>query len=195
MKTKILKFIAAVAVPSLLAGCIVMSVYPFYTPKDLVSDPGLAGRWNDASQTNSFWQFTDAGGKRYTLTTTDDQATNGFDAHLFQLKKYKYLDLLATNRDEFQKFQMPVHLISKVTRTDDGLSLQFMDYGWLWGLLETNPAALRHIIVPESADDTNNGNMVYLTADTKELQKFLLKHAEDTNAFNSKSAVELKRVP
>jgi hypothetical protein len=34
--------------------------------------------------------------------------------------------------------------------------------------------------------------MVYLTAETKDLQKFLLKHAEDTNAFNVESAILLK---
>lgn len=190
MKIKFLKFPAAGAILSVLAGCIVLSVYPFYTPKDLIFDPGLTGRWVKAASTNEFWQFADTGGKFYMLTTADNQDTNGFEAHLFRLKQYHFLDLLTTNRGEFQ---MPVHLISKVTRTDTNLSLQFLDYGWLTGLLETNPAVLRHIIVPEKPDDTNSGNMLYLTAETKDLQKFLLKHAEDPNAFNSNSAVELVR--
>lgn len=190
MKTNLLKFIAAASLLSLFAGCIVLSVYPFYTPKDLIFDPGMAGRWVKTTATNEFWQFSDADGKYYMLTTTDDQSTNCLEAHLFQLKQYQFLDLLTTNRDAYQ---MPMHLISKVARNDSSLSLQFLDYGWLSALLETNPAVLRHIIVPEKAGDTNN-SMVYLTADTKDLQKFLLKHAQDTNAFNSGSAVELKRV-
>ena len=190
MKTNLLKFIAASSVLALLGGCIVLSVYPFYTTKDLIFDPGLAGRWVKTTSTNEFWQFSDAGGKFYMLATTDDQSTNCLEAHLFQLKHYQFLDFLTTNRDPYQ---MPMHLISKVTRNDNQLSLKFLDFGWLSGLLETNPAVLRHIVVPDKPGDTNN-NMVYLTADTKDLQKFLLKHAEDTNAFNSSSAVELKRV-
>jgi hypothetical protein len=92
-----------------------------------------------------------------------------------------------------------MHLIAKVARADTNLSLHFMDFSWLAGLLRTNPAVLRHLVVPEAGDtnislDNGDNKMVYLTADTKDLQKFLLKHAGDTNAFNSDSAVELKRM-
>jgi hypothetical protein len=190
MQTNLLKYLAAGSVLTLLAGCIVLSVYPFYTPKDLIFDPGLAGRWVKTSSTNEFWQFSDAGGKTYLVTTTDAQSTNGLEAHLFQLKQYQFLDLLTTNRDQFQ---MPVHLIAKAARNDASVSLHFLDYGWLAGLLETNPAVLRHLVVPEKPGDTND-SMLFLTAETKDLQKFLLKHAEDTNAFNADSAVELQRV-
>jgi len=190
MKTNLLKFIAAGSLLPLLAGCIVLSVYPFYTPKDLIFDPGMAGRWVKTTATNEFWQFSDTDGKYYLLATTDPQDTNCVEAHLFQLKHYQFMDLLTTNR---APYQMPMHLISKVARNDDLLMLQFLDYGWLASLLETNPAALRHLVVPDKPGDTNN-NMVYLTAGTKDLQEFLLKHAEDTNAFNAGSAVELRRV-
>jgi hypothetical protein len=191
MKNKILKIAAAGTVLALLAGCIVLSVYPFYMPKDLIFDPGLAGRWAKDGATNEFWQFSRAGEKSYLLSTMDATDTNCFEAHLFQLKQYQFLDLLTTNRDEFE---MPLHLISKVAHNDAGLSLHFMDYGWLANLLETNPAAIRHIIVPEKPCETNSGNMVYLTATTRDLQQFLLQHAADANAFDSNSAVELKPV-
>ena len=88
--------------------------------------------------------------------------------------------MLTTNREEFL---LPLHLISEgdpqryqsVVATP-GLWLQ------LASLLETNPTVLRYIVVPEksSADDTNSGKMVYLTASTADLQKFLLKHAVAT---------------
>ena len=192
MKAKMLKFVATGVVLSMLAGCIVLSVYPFYNAKDLTFDPGLAGRWAKNGITNEFWEFTVSGEKSYVLTTTDTQDTNCFSAHLFKLKEYQFLDLLTTNRSEFE---LPLHLISQVTRTDTNLSLHFLDYGWLSALLETNPTVLRHIVVPEKPDDTNSGNMVYLTAGTADLQKFLLKHVGDTNAFGSDSAVELQRTP
>jgi hypothetical protein len=189
MKSKLLKLTAAGAALSLLAGCIVLSVYPFYTPKDLIFDPGLTGRWVKVGHTNEFWEFAATGGSFYLLTATDDQSTNGIDAHLFQLKQHQFLDYLVTNRDPYE---LPLHLISQVSRQDTNLSLHFLNYDWLVGLLQTNPAVLRHIVVPDRTD-TNN-RMLYLTADTKDLQRFLLKHVNDTNAFNSDSAVELKRM-
>jgi hypothetical protein len=195
MKMKILKLSAVAATLSMMAGCIVLSVYPFYTAKDLVFDPGLTGHWVDASKTNSNWHFTAMDGKWYLLTTTDENSTNAFEGHLFQLKDYRFLDLLTTNRGDFQ---MPMHLISKVEHQGANLSVQFMDYNWLVSLLEKDPAVLRHIVVPaepgHSGDlDAQGDKMVYLTAETKDLQKFLLKHVGDTNAFTGDSAILLKR--
>jgi hypothetical protein len=63
------------------------------------------------------------------------------------------------------------------------LHLAVLDYGWLGKLLEAHPATLRHVIVPEKPLDTNSGKTFYLTADTRELQKFLLKNLNNTNAF------------
>lgn len=194
MKTKILKLLAAAAALSLLGGCVVLSVYPFYTPRDLIFDPGLTGRWVETSSTNTFWQFEGVDEKFYLLDTTDDESTNVFEANLFQLKKYRFLDLLTTNRDEFTRFEIPVHLICKVENDGTNLSMHFLDYGWLAGLLTNNPTPLRHIVIPEQPGTTTNGNMLYLTAETKDLQNFLLKYAEDTNAFSSDSHVELKPV-
>jgi hypothetical protein len=188
--SKILKFIGGCAALTMLAGCIVMSVYPFYNDQDLTADPGLAGQWANTTSTNETWQFTSSGPKSYTLTTIDSASTNTFSAHLFQLKKYQFMDFLTTNRD---MYVMPMHLIAKAERNGTNLSMHFLDYGWLTGLLETNPAVLRHIVVPANPDDTNNDNMLYLTAGTSDLQKFLLKHAEDTNAFTADSDKELQK--
>jgi hypothetical protein len=190
MKTKILKSAVVAATLSMMAGCIVLSVYPFYTPKDVVFEPGLTGQWADGGKTNETWEFSDLDGKSYLLTTRDEHDTNVFEATLFQLKRYEFLDLLATNRGEFE---MPLHLIAKVAHPDTNWSVQFMDFGWLAKLLETNPAVLRHIVVPMEAGKTNS-SMIYLTAETMDLQKFLLKHAEDTNVFGSDSAIVLERL-
>ena len=64
MKMKILRLVAAVAVLSMLAGCVVLSVYPFYTPGDLIFDPGLTGRWVNTASNNEIWRFDDVGGKK-----------------------------------------------------------------------------------------------------------------------------------
>src|SRR3974390_1325268 len=49
--------VAAVAAASLtvvmfFAGCVVTSIYPYYTDKDLVFDQAVLGDWVEAGQTN-----------------------------------------------------------------------------------------------------------------------------------------------
>jgi hypothetical protein len=191
MKLKLLARLAVGLALAGLTGCIVLSVYPFYTAKDLTFDPALVGNWAKAGSTNEFWRFSEMDRKSYTLLTTDSQSTNCFDAHLFRLKHCEFLDLLTTNRSEFE---MPLHLISKVNLSATNVTVQFMDYDWLSRYLDTNRTALRHLVVYEKPDDTNSGAMTYLTASTRDLQVFLLKHADDTNAFSSGSTVELNRL-
>ena len=188
MKVKFLNGAVALVAVLLCAGCVVLSVYPFYTAKDLIFDPGLAGRWGSEGSTNNFWQILPVGDNSYSLAIVDEHSTNSFDAHLFRLRQQQFLDLRTTNREDFQ---LPLHLVVKCSRTQSNLTVTFMDYGWLAKWLEARPDALRHVDVYEKPDDTNSSKMVYLTADTKNLQTFLLQHVDDTNAFNSPD--QLKR--
>ncbi len=171
----------ALAFVALLAGCVVMSVYPYYTVKDLTFDAGLSGRWAKPGTTNEFWEFTPVADKSYLVTTADAHETNRLDGYLFQLQGHPFLDLCTTNRDDI--YRLPLHLVVKVGRDKDDLRLAVLDYGWLGKLLEAHPATLRHIIVPEKPLDTKSSKMFYLTADTRDLQKFLLKNLNNTNAF------------
>ena len=182
MKVRLLNGAVAVVAVLLFAGCMVLSVYPYYTAKDLIFDPGLAGHWGSQGSTNNFWQILAVGDNSYSLAIVDEHSTNGFDAHLFRLRQQQFLDLRTTNREDFQ---LPLHLVVKCSRSQSNLTVNFMDYGWLTKWLEARPDALRHVEVYEKPDDTNSSKMVYLTADTKELQTFLLQHVDDTNAFNS----------
>ena len=84
---------------------------------------------------------------------------------------------------------MPLHYLVQIENTGSKLQVKVLNFEWLAKLLETNPKALRHILVPE-AGNTNNNQLV-LTADTPELQKFILKHINDTNTFGD--ATELTR--
>ncbi len=56
----------------LLGGCVVTSIYPYYTPKDLAFEPALLGDWQSTepnANTNEFWQFEKLEGQAYKLTT------------------------------------------------------------------------------------------------------------------------------
>lgn len=183
-------FVGLVAGGIFLAGCVVESVYPFYTTKDITFDPALVGKWADAKATNDateFWQFDRQGQNSYVLTLSSATETNAYDATLFQLSRHTFLDLCSTNRVDNQ---LPLHYLMKLELSAPSLKFQLLDYKWLTELLEKKPQTLRHILVPGGAGNTNNPQLV-LTAETAELQKFILKYVTDTNAFTRPD--EMKR--
>ncbi|HEU5070746.1 MAG TPA: hypothetical protein VFV96_10100 [Verrucomicrobiae bacterium] len=166
-----------------LVGCVVTSVYPYYTAKDVVSDPALIGTWAEAGETNAAeknWQFAAGPDQSYLLTVRDTAEKTGFTAHLFALPGRRYLDALPTKReDDF----IPPHYLLAVSRLDGtALELSLLSYGWLQELVKTNPAAIRHVWVDRDAQQPDSGKLV-LTADTAELQRFILQYRDDTNAF------------
>jgi len=175
---------------TLITGCVVNSVYPFYTAQEEVFDPALAGTWVDsdaAKEAKDYWQIDQSGAKGYLLANVENDQTNHFEAHLFRLKENTFLDLCPTNRVESQ---LPLHFLLKIEQAPNSFQFQMLDLEWLSKLLDKEPNALRHILIPENPGNTNSLQLV-LTADTAELQKFILTHISDTNAFTSKK--EMKR--
>jgi hypothetical protein len=180
MKKRNLFAIAAVAI--LLAACI-PSVNPFYTDKDVVLDPHLVGEWQEKGKTNEpeVWKFEQSTNKTYQLTVMKGGTTGEFDAHLFKLKGEQFLDLIpadchyATNQADLVAFSMfPGHLLLRVGQIDPELKFAAMDYDWLEKFLKNNPKAIGHHLESER---------IILTADTRDLQKFVLKHLGTNELF------------
>jgi hypothetical protein len=185
MKTKLKSALGISLLGSLLllGGCVLMSVYPYYTAKDVVFEPKLVGSWSDpekSAATNEFWEFSREGtNNTYTLAVHDKGKVTKFDARLFRLKKWTFLDARPTEGDD--NF-IPPHCLLKVTQLEPALKMALLDYNWTRNLLATNPGALRHTIVDARPGEPDSGRIVF-TADTAELQQFILKYAADTNAF------------
>ena len=171
------------AVILFFTSCVVTSIYPYYSEKDLVSDPALLGDWVEAGQTNEtpeYVRFELMGTNGYWATALGGGETNSFEVHLFRLKAQLFLDSFPTNRSlDFA----PVHQVSKVTQIGPGLETANLNYDWLAKLLEKNPRAIRHMVLREKPGDEQGGRII-LTADTKELQRFILKYVNNTNAWN-----------
>jgi hypothetical protein len=181
MKT-IIKTVAVLASTAVLAGCVVTSVYPFYTVKDVVFDPALLGAWAEADSTNAaneHWRFEKAENEAYVLTVHEVDKHTEFDAHLFKLRGVLFLDLLPRERPDNS---LPLHYLLKVNRIAPSLDWTLLDYDWLSKLVEKDPKAIRHMLVPKKLGETGNGDFV-LTADTAELQRFILKHVNTQGAF------------
>jgi hypothetical protein len=182
MKTRNLITFAAVTL--LLGGCI-PSVNPFYTNKDVVFDERLLGEWQakESSDEPQLWRFDKGDDKAYKLTVTEKDGKHGeFNAHLFKLKQELFLDLIpndcdyATNQADLVAYSMfPGHLLVRVSQLEPELTLAFCDFDWLKKHLVANPKALAHRV--EQKDP------ILMTASTRDLQRFVLKHLAGGELF------------
>ena len=177
---------------TLLAGCVVTSVYPFYTSKDVVFDPALVGAWVEAGSTNTdseLWRFEKAGRQAYKLTFQENGKQTEYDSYLFKLKGRLFLDLCSREKPDNS---LALHYLLKITRLDSALEMNLLEYDWLKKLIEKDPKAIRHIIVPKKLGEEGEGDLV-LTAETAELQKFILKHEKTEGAFGKTSILNRTR--
>jgi hypothetical protein len=174
--------IAVAAAALLLAACI-PSVNSFYTEKDVAFDPRLLGAWQEKDNTNNpdVWKFEKSGDNAFKLTVFEKGKTGEFNAHLFKVNQERFLDLIpndckyADNQSWFVACAMfPGHLLVRVRQIEPGLQFSPCNYEWLDGYLKTNRTALAHHAEADS---------IVLTADTRDLQNFVMKHLGTNELF------------
>jgi hypothetical protein len=182
-----------------LASC-VPSLNPLYTAKDLVFEEKLVGTW---SQDAESWAFEKSGDKKYKLRQTDKEGRTGeFEVHLVNLRNHLFLDLLLVNPgaesewkvNQYAAFGLimrPGHMFMKVKQITPSLQISFMNPDWLKDYLQKNPKAIRH----EQQGASGAAEQIILTADTKDLQTFILKHMDDEKAFGDFSDMTRKVEP
>jgi len=171
---------------ALLTGCIVTSVYPFYFEKDVVFEPALLGDWSKAPPANEHWKFERDGETAYRLTYTEDDKSSFMQAHLFKLHGQTFLDLFAPEaKCDVVPPAISSHTLLLVLQTGPALRMAPLNYEWLGTLLEKKPKAIRHHVVQTSGD-----KQLVLTADTAELQRFVVKHLKTEVAW--KDTMELQ---
>jgi hypothetical protein len=165
-------------------GCLVTSVYPFYAQKDVLFEPSLLGNWLDSSNADEHWKFETNGPNAYRMTYTTRTATNVMQATFFKLQSHAFLDLSNSEiNDDTQPPPIPSHFLFRINQTTPILKMAAMDYEWLVGTLTNTPGALRHHWA-QMGDDPEKKRLV-LTADTAELQRFVLKQLNNTNAWDT----------
>jgi hypothetical protein len=169
--------IAALAAAALATGCgVTLSVHPLYAEKDLASDLQLEGKWTD-DEAKDIWAVR-KDGDVYVATCPTDKDSEPIEMRLVRLGEHRFLDLTSKNTPSLS---IPGHLFAKVSVTGDELQIQMMDSKWL-------EQKARETGFPYVEAD----KQVILTAPTSDLQKFVLLHAADPDAFES--AEKLHRV-
>lgn len=178
-----------VAAAAILAGCVVTSVCPFYTEKDLVFEPALVGDWiKEGKNADDYevWKFEKSAAVAYRFTLIEANKATVMEAHAFKLQGQLFLDIASIDQDIHV---IPPHYLLKLSQVTPVLRMSELDHDWLKGLLEKEPNAIPHHLV-RSGDQPDEWRVV-LTANTAQLQEFLLKHLKTEGAW--KNSVELKR--
>jgi hypothetical protein len=181
--------ITAICLLLLLAGC-VRSLQPLYTEQDLIFDENLIGCWSGEDSDES-WCFSKRGVKAYQLVYTDGPGTSGtFIVHLFRINEQVFMDLVPStgpegfSQNDFFKFQLvPAHSFAHVKQIEPTLRMRLPEPDWFRKLVEKSPDALRHEKVERE---------IIVTATTKEMQAFWLKHLDTKGAFGDFSDMKRK---
>jgi hypothetical protein len=162
----------------ILSGCFVLSVHPLYFEDDLIFEQGLIGTWGedeDKEDLSELWIFKKSGDKSYRLIMREEENGEGvFEARLLKLGEHMFLDLYPeepeTGHEFYNMHVIPAHSFIRISLEGHVLRLGFFDHDWLKKNLEQNKVNIKH----ERRDDT-----IVVTASTKELQEFVLKHVEE----------------
>jgi len=171
----ILKIFVVLGIASALTAC-APSLHPFFTDRDVVFDEALLGVWKDDS--DGACKFTKSGDNHYELLIMDEKPAR-YEARLIELGGATFLDLypkpLSGEVDLYPGNIVPAHSLARVTIGKDSISIATMQGDWLKRLSDRNQLDLAH--------ERINGDMIALTAPTRELQAFALKHANDKEVF------------
>ncbi|PIQ49325.1 MAG: hypothetical protein COW03_05480 [Cytophagales bacterium CG12_big_fil_rev_8_21_14_0_65_40_12] len=139
---------------------------------------GLGNTLNDLSNSVKPGTFT-SGKKSYLMKVFEDGEPTNYEMHLVQIGDDLFMDLSATDDNYTDKaFEsmvwFPVHTFMKVKLNGNKLDLIQFDLDKLNKLFKSNLIRLRN----ENVDGT-----ILITAQPKELQKFLDKYSEDESVF------------
>ncbi len=198
MNTKKILFYLLAAV---LCGCVpVASLHCLYTDADIVFEEKLLGTWvQEPNDPKTTWEFSriDEPNNAYKLIFTDEEGRKGsFKAHLVKLKGKLFLDVfpaeLPWEMEDPNKvdwpynsfFLIPAHTFIKIESIEPRLKMRITQESEMEKLLKDNPKAIEH---------TSIEDRFVLTAQTKELQAFVLKYADDERMFGDEVALDRKK--
>ena len=124
------------------------------------------------------------------IASEKKEKVSQIEATLFKLQDEWFLDFLG-EMPEDSKFPPPIpsHMLFKIVQRSPELKFVFMNIEWLQKHLEKEPKALRHHML--KSGDKPEDKLPVLTAETEELQRFVVKHIKTADAWSE--VITLKR--
>jgi hypothetical protein len=196
MKAKNLLIVVFIAL--FFSRCVVYSFYPLYTEKDLFPNDLLTGEWLDEDGAQFIFKHQFKGKKElgiidstsYTMELIGDEKQSEFNVHVIKLGGHYFLDFYLEDYVDNQRVELadfhiiPVHTFAKVIIDDNQLQINWFDQDWMGELIKQNKIRIHH---------EENEDFILLTAQPKELQKFVTKYVNSEEAFEDGLELVLKR--
>jgi hypothetical protein len=174
-----------------MSSCLVTSLHPFYKAKDKIYDPFLEGTWIDSdsgiwiieeNKTTDHFMGPERSDSTYMIQYFEEKGVASYmQGTLFELDGVRYLDFFPDpDKDHFSTdltsfHHVPVHTLARVKTARDTMMFFWHSQEWLDNLLENNRIRIDHERVVYSTYYQTN----LLTAETDELQKFIMKYMND----------------
>ena len=179
-----MKVIAFYLLAVVLGGCVQSSLHPLFTKEQVFFDPNLSGVWK-AADSNETWHFSRVENENaYKLVITQTDGRQGaFLAGLGELENNLFLDVYPVESGEkgidlYQEHLIGVHSFMRIVQIDPTLKIAMVDAEKVDKIVKTDPNVVRY----EKVDDK-----IILTAETEELQKFVIKYglnaSDDANSI------------
>ena len=188
MQRKAIQLAIIAFIAALIGGC-VPSWNALFTEKDLIFEAKLVGTFNGDDEET--WEFARDGDKKYKLTYTDKDGKATFEAHLLKIQDRRFLDVQLDEKgyeglklNALAKLTMvPARIFFRVDEIGSSVKLAAVNPDWLGKHLEKNPKAIAHL---------QKGEMLFFTAETKDLQDFVIKHVEGEALFGGPFTLKRK---
>jgi hypothetical protein len=179
-------FFAVTLLASVLAGC-AFSIQPLYIGNDLVSEPGLVGKWLGKNQEAECFQIVIVKGDRDNYIATSSGTTETpkqeYDIHLVRLEKDLFADVffkgevLQNDLGEGTPGTVPLHMFARISINGDTLKYSYLAQEKLEQQLVAKKISIAHQNV--------DGNRTVFTAPTSDLQTLLQRLSDSPDAFSS----------
>jgi hypothetical protein len=197
----------------LLGSCVpVISLHSLFTEENIVFDEKLLGTWvDDPTSPKGTWEFKRVADsaqkdwelpppkkpeKAYKLLLSNEEGAKGsFFAHLVRLEGRLFLDVFPSQLPCAQldpkqdwvfntAFLIPGHSFAVIDSIEPQLKIRWTNEDEMEKFLKEQPNALKHELVEDK---------IVLTASTDELQKFVLKYADDKRIFPAEAVLTRKK--
>jgi len=168
MRWKGITIIAAAAL--LVQGCLVLSLHPLYTDKDVVFRQELVGTWRESPEAKEYLIFEPADSNSYLLKwMKEGKLSSTFSAHLVQVGEYYFLDIYPEDMEEemdefFASHLIPAHTLWLAELAGDTLRTASLRFDWFDSTSQSGQLDLKH----ERLKD-----YVVLTGEARDMQKLL----------------------
>lgn len=160
---------------AILTGCAPpVSIHPLYTSQDLVADPALEGTW--AEPNGEIWQIHKSGDgyEVNVLHAGDSPAAETYLVHLVRLNNSDFIDVTSKSQPDLG---IAGHLFGKFSLQGDECRVTVFDDAWLRRTVQAG-------LAPQAVAVESSGQVI-LTAPTADLQRFVLLHAADPDAWDA----------